>query len=134
MLAHETFSICRSGAGQAIESGYIIGKLLSRKDCNSRNISEFLKIYESVRKPRHDLVKQESRHNGEIYECVGFGTYGGPEELRGKPLGQDGSEEQYKALGAELTVRADWIFKFQIEETLDEAMRLADELTGSTTA
>ena len=109
-----------AGAGQALESGYTLGRLLSRPECNRETLGSHLQLYEKMRKARHDKVKNSSRENGEIMELCGYGTVPG---LEGKRLAWDETEQGWKDLGAECEHRTDWIFQEDVKANVDRVIR-----------
>lgn len=70
MLPHQS-----AGGGQAIEDGYILGKVLEgylsqslKREGKARSLEQWMKVYQDVRLPRAQKIQRSSRETGEFYE------------------------------------------------------------------
>ncbi|GJE99504.1 FAD/NAD(P)-binding domain-containing protein [Phanerochaete sordida] len=66
--AHGMLPHLGAGAGQGIEDGYLLGKLLGHPQTKADNIEEVLKAYATVRQPRAQRVWEGSRKAGDIFD------------------------------------------------------------------
>jgi 2-polyprenyl-6-methoxyphenol hydroxylase-like FAD-dependent oxidoreductase len=57
-----------AGAGQAIEDGYILGRVMQDFFKSSLDITHWLRLYQEVRLPRAQKVQETTREAGDIYE------------------------------------------------------------------
>lgn len=66
-----------AGAGQAIEDGFILGRLLAHPITTLDNVPAALKAYQDVRLPFTQFVARESKRTGKMYEFCAPGYYDG---------------------------------------------------------
>ena len=55
-----------SGAGQAIEDGFILASVLSQPSVTRATLPAALQVYDAVRRPFAQTVQERSRENGDI--------------------------------------------------------------------
>ncbi|GAD93130.1 hypothetical protein NECHADRAFT_88763 [Paecilomyces variotii No. 5] len=70
--AHSMLPHQGAGAGQAVEDGYILGRVLQdffrTGSRDTKALENWLNLYQAVRLPRAEKVQQTSRQAGELYE------------------------------------------------------------------
>ncbi|KIY46934.1 salicylate hydroxylase [Fistulina hepatica ATCC 64428] len=69
--AHGMLPHLGAGAGQALEDGYALAKLLSHPHINKSNIEEALRLYDKLRVARANRVAARSTQSGDIYDGHG---------------------------------------------------------------
>ena len=86
--------------------------MLAKQRCRPDNVSQFLKVWEDVRKRRSNEVQRTSREQGEVFELVGYGSVaprvGLPIGWNYKGRAEDG-DSGWTELGHELETRLDWV-------------------------
>ncbi|KAJ5365693.1 hypothetical protein N7517_008579 [Penicillium concentricum] len=100
-----------AGAGQALEDGYILGRVLQEHFRSQRttSIEKCLRLYHSIRYPRSERVQMTSRQAGDLYEMK-------INELDG--LSYDAGIPVVKSL---LEDRMRWIWGENINEVYEKA-------------
>ncbi|KAI0784965.1 FAD/NAD(P)-binding domain-containing protein [Abortiporus biennis] len=79
--AHAMFTHLGAGAGQGLEDGYLLARLLSHPATNASNLTAVLQTYDEIRRPRAQDVWERSYNSGEATE--GRGPHGySPEGIR----------------------------------------------------
>lgn len=102
--AHAAVPHLGSGAGMAMEDAFILGNLIAKiKD--SKQLEDVFAAYDAVRRPRTQKLVQKSREAGKFHSFSVF-----------KDM------ESRKAYAKDSYV---WVWGFDIEKQLDEAMALA---------
>jgi salicylate hydroxylase len=61
-----------AGAGQGIEDAFALVQLLSHSQTRRDNVEHVLQAYDSIRRPRANMVHAESTFIGETYESPGL--------------------------------------------------------------
>ncbi|KAJ5948694.1 hypothetical protein N7454_002001 [Penicillium verhagenii] len=112
-----------AGAGQGIEDGYILGRVLEEYSrglgtSQSRSLRDCLGLYHSIRFPRAKKVQITSRQAGDLYEMK-------IDELVGLSY-----EDCLPIVKAKLENRMEWLWRDDIDEMYEEAR--ADWQTRST--
>jgi salicylate hydroxylase len=96
MLPHQG-----QGAVQSIEDAVVLARCLER--AGPEDVSEWLKLYERVRKPRTGRVQHASRVTGEIYRLAD-------------------AEEQERLVPSALRTRGDWLWNYDADHAFEEAL------------
>ncbi|KAJ3781222.1 FAD/NAD(P)-binding domain-containing protein, partial [Lentinula aff. detonsa] len=89
-----------AGAGQAMEDGYVLGRLFSRE--SSQKWERILQAYNQVRHPFGNMVQRNAREQGFFYELNAPGF----ENIT--TMGQELSPEQVSLLRATITRNWSW--------------------------
>lgn len=99
-----------AGAGQALEDAYVLSNLLGDERIQtSSDIPRAFKAYDAIRRPRSQKVVSTSRAAGEVH------CFAGP----------DGSD--IRKIGEDLLERHRWIWEEDMDQQLENALRLLDE-------
>ncbi|KAL5490522.1 hypothetical protein ACEPAI_5355 [Sanghuangporus weigelae] len=69
--AHAMLPYLGAGAGQALEDALVLVKLLALSQTTAENVEEVLKAYDTVRRPRANMVLTQSTLMGLVYDCLG---------------------------------------------------------------
>ncbi|THH10192.1 hypothetical protein EW145_g1488 [Phellinidium pouzarii] len=69
--AHGMLPHLGAGAGQALEDAFLLVKLLSHPKAHTDNVEVILKAYDTIRRPRGNMVLTTSTKVGDIYEGYG---------------------------------------------------------------
>ncbi|KAL5529016.1 hypothetical protein ACEPAG_4990 [Sanghuangporus baumii] len=69
--AHAMLPYLGAGAGQALEDALVLVKLLALPQTTAENVEEVLKAYDTVRRPRANMVLTRSTLLGLIYDSLG---------------------------------------------------------------
>ncbi|KAJ3727753.1 hypothetical protein C8R42DRAFT_638875 [Lentinula raphanica] len=101
--------------GQAMEDGYILGRLFSK--AGAENWETILKAYNHVRQPFANMVQRNARDQGFHYELNAPGF----ENITS--MGEELSPEQLSLLRTTITMNWSW-WEEDAEEDLDRAARL----------
>jgi salicylate hydroxylase len=96
MLPHQG-----QGAVQSIEDAVVLAHCLERAEPG--NVSEWLKLYERVRKPRAERVQQASRITGEIYRLAD-------------------ADEQERLVPSALRTRGEWLWNYDADQAFEQAL------------
>ncbi|EJD50169.1 FAD/NAD(P)-binding domain-containing protein [Auricularia subglabra TFB-10046 SS5] len=104
-----------SGANQAFEDAFVLGRLLTHPATNAMTAHLALQAYDAVRRPRAQAVAELSRELGRL----GDFTAG---------LGDD-----EKATAARMASAGAWIWQGSIEEDVQKAVAHFESLIGPTT-
>jgi salicylate hydroxylase len=96
MLPHQG-----QGAVQSIEDAAVLARCLER--AGREDVSEWLKLYERVRRPRAERVQQASRITGEIYRLAD-------------------AEEQERLVPTALSTRGEWLWNYDADRAFEEAL------------
>ncbi|KIK66771.1 hypothetical protein GYMLUDRAFT_37901 [Collybiopsis luxurians FD-317 M1] len=110
--AHAMLPHLGSGMGQAVEDGYILGRLLSH--ANPQNWLRAVEAYNLVRQPFGNMVKSKSREQGFYYEL------NVPEFENIKAKGQDLTPDQVHFLSK--TIEKNWSW---MEDGVDNYLQIA---------
>ena len=96
-----------AGLGQAVEDGYILATILAHPSVNVANISQALRIYDSVRRPFSQYVQQGSAWNGMMYQLrrTGWEDISREDSAAGRY-----PPELLDVLGKEIKGLTDWQF------------------------
>lgn len=97
-----------AGAGQAIEDAYILSGILSAPSITRTTLVQALRAYDTVRRPRAEVVLRRSREAGRMYES--------DEEVYG---------EDYERRGKAIAESWGWLWEGGPEEDLERALQLA---------
>ncbi|KAF7975798.1 hypothetical protein HWV62_8475 [Athelia sp. TMB] len=116
--AHAMTPHLGSGAGQAIEDGYILSALLASPKCTPSSLPRVLEIYDQVRRPKAKEVCELSRTNGAIYEFNGAGN----EHI--EPYDESVDLAELEKIGKEAEKHWDWAWKKSAEEDRENALKL----------
>ncbi len=98
MLPHQG-----QGAGQSIEDAVVLACCLARAQRD--DLSQWLELYERIRKPRTARVQRASRLAGEIYDL-------------------SDSEEQERKAPSALETRGEWLWSYDAEQAFGEALEM----------
>ncbi|KAJ7611592.1 FAD/NAD-P-binding domain-containing protein [Roridomyces roridus] len=74
--AHSMCPHLGSGVGQGFEDVYVLCQLLAHPSTNLSNLEDVLRAYDTVRRPRANMVLERSFRAGVIYESFGKPGYG----------------------------------------------------------
>jgi salicylate hydroxylase len=96
MLPHQG-----QGAVQSIEDAVVLAHCLER--AGPADVSEWLKLYERVRKPRAERVQQASRITGEIYRLAD-------------------ADEQERLVPSALRTRGEWLWNYDADQAFEAAV------------
>ncbi|KIK66775.1 hypothetical protein GYMLUDRAFT_239006 [Collybiopsis luxurians FD-317 M1] len=113
--AHAMLPHLGSGMGQAIEDGYVLGRLFSHAE--PQDWLRVVEAYNLVRQPFGNMVKSKSREQGFYYEL------NAPEFENIKAKGQDLTPDQIRFLGG--TIEKNWSW---LEEEVDNHLQIAYNL------
>ncbi|KAJ3488207.1 hypothetical protein NLI96_g3020 [Meripilus lineatus] len=84
--AHAMFTHLGAGAGQGLEDGLVLARLLTHPQSRASNLEGILKVYDELRRPRAQHVWESSLQTGEVYEGrgrLGISPAGISQELKG---------------------------------------------------
>jgi salicylate hydroxylase len=96
--AHAMTTHFASGAGQAIEDAYILGRILSHPSTSLTNIPQVLRFYQEIRLPFANNIVQQARLTGLMYEFNAPGHYDG----------ERGADEQAELKKVGETIEKQW--------------------------
>jgi salicylate hydroxylase len=102
--AHATTPHQGAGAGQAVEDAAFLAVLLEHAIVHGIDIAKTFEVYDAIRRPRSQRVVSTSRACGDTYAMTG-------------PAGSDNG-----LLREELLERFRWIWEYDVEEGLKEAL------------
>ena len=69
--AHAMLPFLGAGAGQGLEDALVLVKLLSHPKTNLDNLEEVLETYDSVCRPRANMILERSTSMGLVFSCLG---------------------------------------------------------------
>lgn len=107
MLPHQ-------GAGQGLEDAHLLAHLLAEPALRRADLPALLQAYDQVPRPHACRVQRSSRDAGALYE------------LRDGRVGGDSD-----ALARTLDTRFDWIWQYDLDAALAQAMRLIRGSAGT---
>ncbi|KZT67054.1 FAD/NAD(P)-binding domain-containing protein [Daedalea quercina L-15889] len=111
---HAMESHLGSGAGQSIESAYILGRLLAHRLMTVERIPEILRIYQSIRLPYGHTIVRRAQETGKHCE------FDAPGEFDGRECPDE--RERLEALGKKLAGQWSW----QWREKFDDQWEVAE--------
>ncbi|KAI0702412.1 FAD/NAD(P)-binding domain-containing protein [Cerioporus squamosus] len=114
-----------SGAGQAIEDGFILATILSHPSVTLSNVSEALKIHDELRRPFARGVQLGSQRNGDLYHLRQLDWEHITAEQSAKG---DYPREMLDAIGDELESTMAWVMHNSILEDREKALKLLEQL------
>lgn len=109
-----------SGAGQAIEDGYVLATILGHPATTRETISRSMLIYDQVRRPVAQSVHEVARQNGKIFTfCapdpdLNFDHVSSPEEMSAK----------LQRLSHRFTKNWEWAWTTSAKTVIQDAFRL----------
>lgn len=108
-----------AGAGQAIEDGYILGRVLqdylkARNTSHPYTLEDCLQTYQAIRAPRAEKVQVTSRQAGELYE------------LRSEDVAGLSYEESLAIAKIKLADRMKWIWTEDVDMAYEKAIKRTD--------
>ncbi|KDQ26320.1 hypothetical protein PLEOSDRAFT_1077335 [Pleurotus ostreatus PC15] len=104
-----------SGAGQAIEDGFMLSSLLGSSYTTRETVSEALRIYDTIRRPFSQDVARRSRINGRYL------SFAGPEDC------SDDDVLDVLELGEAITKNWEWAWISTVDDTVDDALTMLFE-------
>ncbi|KAH9939003.1 FAD/NAD-P-binding domain-containing protein [Epithele typhae] len=107
--AHAMTTSQGSGAGQAIEDGYILSAVLAHPLVTSQNISVALEIYDTVRRPFSQDIARRSRESTRLYLLDRLGW------------------ENLQPIGRMIEDDMGWVHATRIEHDEERAMQMVQE-------
>ncbi|KIK50758.1 hypothetical protein GYMLUDRAFT_51025 [Collybiopsis luxurians FD-317 M1] len=119
--AHNMTPHLGAGAGQAMEDGYILGRLFS--EGGSARWDRILQAYDLVRHPFGNMIQRNARAQGFNYELNAPGL----ENIKEK--GQELSPEQISILRNAITENRSW-YENDADEDLARAVEFLNESSG----
>ncbi|KAF9269723.1 salicylate hydroxylase [Marasmius fiardii PR-910] len=105
-----------SGAGQAIEDGYILATVLGHPRTNRDNLHRALRIYDEIRRPMAHRVMEKTRMNGRYYSLEFDG-------LDIEKLPPDQQWEFLQRLGKKFVKNWEWAWTTTVDDAVEEALR-----------
>ncbi|KAI0060928.1 FAD/NAD-P-binding domain-containing protein [Artomyces pyxidatus] len=105
--AHGMLPHLGAGAGQGIEDGYLLSRLLGHPETNKGNIEVVLRAYDQVRVPRANGVSRGSKFAGEVYD--GLGPSGPSTEGRRADLDLVFDAAWHHDMEADVRMSVDWL-------------------------
>ncbi|KAI0060946.1 FAD/NAD-P-binding domain-containing protein [Artomyces pyxidatus] len=105
--AHAMLPHLGAGAGQGIEDGYLLSRLLGHPETNKGNIEAVLRAYDQVRVPRANGVSRGSKFAGEVYD--GLGPSGSSSEGRRADLDLIFDAAWHHDMEADVRMSVDWL-------------------------
>ncbi|KAI0077462.1 FAD/NAD(P)-binding domain-containing protein [Panus rudis PR-1116 ss-1] len=69
--AHAMRTHLGAGAGQGLEDGFILARLLSHPSARRSNIQSILQVYDEIRRPRSQYIADKTSATGDIYDGRG---------------------------------------------------------------
>ncbi|KAL0565839.1 hypothetical protein V5O48_016176 [Marasmius crinis-equi] len=109
-----------SGAGQAIEDGYILAALLGHPRTTRENVHRALRIYDEIRRPLAQGVMERTRMNGRYYSL----------ELDGLDVDELPPQQQREFLqrmGKKFVKNWEWAWTTTADDALSEALRRVEQ-------
>lgn len=117
-----------SGAGQAIEDGYILATLLAHSLTTRETLPDVLKVYEEIRLPFANDILLRSAMNGRIYE------FNAPDSIVVQDFGKKKLGENDVGLlwnvGHVICERWKWAWSTTITEDQEKALKMLEERIG----
>jgi salicylate hydroxylase len=104
MLPHQG-----AGAGQGLEDAWLLAQLFSDTRILHSDVTQVLRVYDAIRRPRACRVQRTSREAGELYE------------FRDAKVGSDDA-----LLGSTLASRFDWLWNHDLQSELTQARQQLD--------
>ena len=116
-----------SGAGQAIEDGFILASVLSQPSVTHTTLPAALQAYDDVRRPFAQTVQERSRENGDISHLRRCGW----EDVSAAQSAAGGfPREKLVRVGEEIDKMMNWAIDGTITEDRERAITLVKELTA----
>ena len=116
-----------SGAGQAIEDGFILASVLSQPSVTHTTLPAALQVYDVVRRPFAQTVQERSRENGDISHLRRCGW----EDVSAAQSAAGGfPREKLVRVGQEIDKMMNWAIDGTITEDRERAITLVKELTA----
>ena len=116
-----------SGAGQAIEDGFILASILSQPSVTRATLPAALQAYDDVRRPFAQTVQERSRENGDISHLRRCGW----EDVNAAQSAAGGfPREKLVRVGQEIDKMMNWAIDGTITEDRERAITLVKELTA----
>ncbi|TFK94532.1 FAD/NAD(P)-binding domain-containing protein [Polyporus arcularius HHB13444] len=114
-----------SGAGQAIEDGFILATILSHPSVKLSNVSKALKIHDELRRSFAHGVQLASQQNADLYHLyrLGWEHITAAQSSKG-----DYPREMLDAIGDELESAMRWALHGSILEDQQKALKLLEQL------
>lgn len=106
-----------AGASQAIEDGYVLGRVLQDflNDPHNRSLETWLEVFQAARMPRAEKVQKASREMGLMLR------------LRHESMKDLSYEERFDVLKDHAFSALDWIWMESIDESYE---KIRDERNG----
>ncbi|KAH9939767.1 FAD/NAD-P-binding domain-containing protein, partial [Epithele typhae] len=123
--AHGMTTFQASGAGQAMEDGFILSAILSQKAVTAETLPGALRIYDEIRRPFSQDVKEKSRLNGGSSHLWrhGWENVTAEQSARGEY-----PRELLKVVGTESEQSMSWTIHGSIMQDRDTVLQMAGEL------
>ncbi|RPD58219.1 FAD/NAD(P)-binding domain-containing protein [Lentinus tigrinus ALCF2SS1-7] len=114
-----------SGAGQAIEDGFILATILSHPNVTLSNLFEALKIHDGLRRPFSQGIQRRSQMTGYLYHLhrLGWEHITGEQSAAG-----DYPREMLGKIGDELESAMGWAINESIMDDREKALKLLEKL------
>lgn len=106
-----------SGANQAFEDAFVLGRLLTHPSTNLETVHHALQVYDAVRRPRAQAVAELSRELGQL------GDFTADLEMA------EGDDEE-AATAKRMETAGSWIWQGSMEEDVQRALAMFESLIG----
>ena len=126
--AHAMTTFQASGAGQAIEDGFVLAAALGAPGVVRETHPAALRAYDAVRRPRAQAVQRRSRANGELSH-LRAGAWAG---VSAETSAAGGFErEKLVQVGQEIARMMDWAVDGSVMEDRERVVEIVRGLVGS---
>ncbi|EPQ55733.1 FAD/NAD P-binding domain-containing protein [Gloeophyllum trabeum ATCC 11539] len=117
-----------SGAGQAIEDAYVLSSMLTHQLCTKATIPDVLSIYDCIRRPLANMVLENSRSIGILWD---FNLPGFTDEdvmARGEDGKYQPNMDILKQMGRKADELQEWIWKKPAQAERNQAIEMLESL------
>ncbi|KAJ7838496.1 hypothetical protein B0H14DRAFT_3870038 [Mycena olivaceomarginata] len=121
--AHAMMTHFGAGAGQAIESAYILGRVLAHPSTTRATVSTALKVYSDIRQPYTNSIVEKSRLVGLIYEFAAPGLYDG--------VDRENEAKGLREIGAAIKNEWEWVSQHGLQDDWRRAEKLLNGRSGA---
>ncbi|KAF8142497.1 hypothetical protein K438DRAFT_1994904 [Mycena galopus ATCC 62051] len=124
--AHAMMTHFGAGAGQAIESAYILGRVLAHSSTTRATVSTALKVYSDVRQPFANGIVEKTRLVGLIYEFAAPGLYDG--------VDRENEAEGLREISAAIKREWEWVSQHGLQDDWRRAEKQLNDWESETVA
>ncbi|KAJ6551770.1 salicylate hydroxylase [Mycena capillaripes] len=117
--AHAMMTHFGAAAGQAIESAYILGRVLAHPSTTRATVSTALKVYSDIRQPFANGIVDKSRLVGLIYDFSAPGMYDG--------VDSENEAEGLREITAAIKHEWEWVSQHGLQDDWQRAEKILND-------